>query len=194
VEHNYVELSEQGAQIWKLLDQLFIGHACLLALGFDPHDAPGVSMMRKPVGYSGLYEAIVQDIGKVEKGDSSPVLSISDFHFTQSGTFYTYIIKQSAFKAWLEERRFKSEYFDTSNAVQKPIINTNHKTSLMMVMEETINRYYGDQYDPSNKDSLSSQKDVVEWLMSHKNLSKREAEAIDIVTRPDNARKPKGKN
>ncbi len=32
------------------------------------------------------------------------------------------------------------------------------------------------------------QEAIVDWLMGEYKLSKREAEAIDIITRPDNAR------
>lgn len=62
-------------------------------------------------------------------------------------------------------------------------------SSLYKLMQATIARYYGGNFNAYDSDTWAKQKNIVEWLMTEHHLSKREAEAIDIVTRPDAARK-----
>ena len=61
-------------------------------------------------------------------------------------------------------------------------------SKLFNILKVVINRYYGNTFDVNDKDTWPKQKDVVEWLISEHKLSKREAESIDIVSRPDEAR------
>jgi hypothetical protein len=65
----------------------------------------------------------------------------------------------------------------------------NHDTKLLRVMQTARERYYGANFDPDDPDTLPKQTDVVAWLIATYALSKREAEAIDIVIRPDSSRK-----
>ncbi|MFM0566941.1 hypothetical protein PQQ88_01155 [Paraburkholderia caledonica] len=64
-----------------------------------------------------------------------------------------------------------------------------HKTSMLKAVQAVVDRYYGAQFEDGNADTVPRQKDVVEWLMTTFELSKREAESVDVVTRPDFARK-----
>lgn len=60
---------------------------------------------------------------------------------------------------------------------------------LYKIMQQVLGRYYGNQFDANDSDTWPKQKVVVEWLRQEHGLSDREALAIDIVTRPDEARK-----
>lgn len=62
-------------------------------------------------------------------------------------------------------------------------------SKLFSILKLVISRYYGHTFDINDRDTWANQKDVIEWLKSEHHLSKREAEAIDIVLRPDQARK-----
>jgi hypothetical protein len=62
-------------------------------------------------------------------------------------------------------------------------------SSLLGFVETVQRRWYGPNFDPLDRDTFPKQTDVVGWLMTEHVLSKRQAEAIDIVTRPDHARR-----
>jgi hypothetical protein len=62
-------------------------------------------------------------------------------------------------------------------------------TSMLGFVETVQRRWYGQNFDPNERDTYPKQTDVVAWLMSEHGLSRRQAEAIDIVTRPDQARR-----
>lgn len=64
-----------------------------------------------------------------------------------------------------------------------------HKTRMLNVVQAVIERYYGPQFEDGNIDTVPRQKDVIEWLMQTFDLSKREADSVDVVTRPDFARR-----
>jgi hypothetical protein len=74
------------------------------------------------------------------------------------------------------------------NAKEGPAHQT-HKTTLLDATRVVIDRYYGSQFNESDLSTITSQKVVVDWLMETYKLSRREAEAVDIVTRPDSARR-----
>lgn len=56
---------------------------------------------------------------------------------------------------------------------------------LLMLLDVTLARYYGVNFLPSDASTWPRQKDVVGWLREVHGLSEREAQAIDIVCRPD---------
>jgi hypothetical protein len=60
---------------------------------------------------------------------------------------------------------------------------------LLSTVEAVINRYYGGQFNPDDADTWTRQTDVIEWLTREHKLTNREAEVVDIVTRPDKARR-----
>ncbi|MGJ8620068.1 MAG: hypothetical protein ACSHWN_07040 [Methylophilaceae bacterium] len=64
-----------------------------------------------------------------------------------------------------------------------------YQTKLMQLMDKVLERYYGSLFDINDRDTWPKQKDVTEWLKEKHNLSHREAISIDLVTRPDEARK-----
>jgi hypothetical protein len=63
-----------------------------------------------------------------------------------------------------------------------------HSSKLMTPLEEVGRRYYAVNFSLADDETWPKQKVVVEWLISTHGLSKREAEAIDIVARPDRLR------
>lgn len=63
------------------------------------------------------------------------------------------------------------------------------KSRLYKVMETVLARYYGPQFDQFDSDTWPKQRNIVEWLKAEYGLSEREAIAIDLVTRPDEARR-----
>lgn len=91
-----------------------------------------------------------------------------------------------------EERDFVRESY--RRAIGVPLdssqggIDYGRHSRLSAIMEKVIARFYGPNFDPNDSDTWPRQVDIVEWLQSAHHLSKREAEAIDIVTRPDRAR------
>jgi hypothetical protein len=64
-----------------------------------------------------------------------------------------------------------------------------HNSKLYHILQNVVERYYGNLFDINDSDTWAKQKDVIEWLKSEHGLSEREATAIDLVTRPDEARK-----
>lgn len=66
--------------------------------------------------------------------------------------------------------------------------HSKHRTKLLELTQAVIDRYYGAQFNAADASTITSQKIVVDWLMETHNLSRRSAEAIDIVTRPDSRR------
>ena len=205
---DYNELTGQTDSAWKVVEFLYFHQACLLALGFDPNnDNTGRGSTNHPLGYTAIYQAIVEDVssvlqiangvdGDLEKMES--VLNRSDIIQPDKGNRYTefYRIRQSAFKNWIENKRFESEYFLTEDKGKKTVVGRfkpEYQTRLMAIMYETINRYYGENYDPNDRDSVTKQADLVEWLETTYSLSNAEARAIDKMTRPEQSKSPQGK-
>lgn len=58
-------------------------------------------------------------------------------------------------------------------------------SKLMNALNEVQSRYYGPNFLLSDQQTWPKQKDVVEWLKESRGLSEREANAVDIVARPD---------
>jgi hypothetical protein len=62
-------------------------------------------------------------------------------------------------------------------------------SSLLSLIPKVLERYYGSSYVPTDPDTWTRQVVVINWLMKTFKISEREAEAIDVVTRPDHARR-----
>lgn len=63
--------------------------------------------------------------------------------------------------------------------------STARQSRLMSLTEAVYERYYGANFSPADSDTWPRQKDIVLWLKQVHGLSEREAQAIDIVCRPD---------
>lgn len=80
------------------------------------------------------------------------------------------------------------------NSLNLPVLSTRDTRSLparrgssrlLGLQDATLARYYGENFLPSDASTWPRQKDVVSWLRETHGLSEREAQAIDIVCRPD---------
>lgn len=78
--------------------------------------------------------------------------------------------------------------FDEKSLPQASRTTRPYQTRLLGYVDEVIERYYGEGFDPSNRDTWNKQDVIVEWLMDTYKLSKRAARAIAVVTTPDSAR------
>jgi len=106
-------------------------------------------------------------------------------------------IKVSAIKKWFDLRGIRPAFFFSEEPEhQTPTRNKNpnYETLLMSIMYATIDRYYGENYMPDERDTVPLQTTVVEWLIGNYSLSKSEAMAIDKMTRPNRSRHPKGES
>ena len=102
-----------------------------------------------------------------------------------------------AFRKEINEEKIS---FDSSNfgvqdkyhcsiSVNDEVINENfHFTKLMKIQKKVIERFYGEQFDINDSDTWTKQIIIVDWLKKEFGLSNREAQAIDMITRPESAR------
>jgi hypothetical protein len=66
-----------------------------------------------------------------------------------------------------------------------PLANRRTHSRLMTLTEKVYERYYGANFSSTDTDTWPRQKDIVAWLREAHGLSEREAQAVDIVCRPD---------
>jgi len=175
-------------EFWSLREWLTIDEATYLALGCDPSNKNYC-----PDGWEGLssvlYEAVANSDGFTF--DSRTV----DFKEEGLNVDKT-LIKVSAIKEWFQLKKMENAFF---NREKKESINTEeivrpeYRSRLMTIMYETINRYYSKNYDPNDRDTVTKQTDLVEWLETTYSLSNAEARAIDKMTRPEQSISPQGK-
>lgn len=102
------------------------------------------------------------------------------------------MVRAAALRAFLDGKLDVSpevKATGTSSHSRVHLASFQHETKLLRVLETTRERYYGKNFVPNDPETLPKQTDVVAWLMATYSLSKREAEAIDIVTRPESARR-----
>jgi hypothetical protein len=103
-------------------------------------------------------------------------------------------IKVTAIKEWLTLKSIKPPFFFPDEPEQQTVISKpEYQTRLMSIMYETINRYYGENYDPSDRDTVPNQIRLIAWLRDTYSLSDPEAKAIDKILRPEQVKRPQGK-
>lgn len=90
-------------------------------------------------------------------------------------------------KAWLTNIEIKPGFFFPDEAYERLSTKeqSTHQTKLMNILDQTVQRYYGETFDPEVKDSYPKQDHIVEWLKQEHSLSNRQAMSIDIIVRPD---------
>ena len=93
---------------------------------------------------------------------------------------------------WFEFKGFKPAYFFPDAPKETVHHKQNYQTRLMKIMDIAIARYYGDNFDPENRDTYPKQDHVIEWLMSEFSLTRRKAESIEIIITPRNDNYSKG--
>jgi hypothetical protein len=125
------------------------------------------------------------------KGDRTPYEEI----FTPNNIRFSaeiehsddFLIRQAAIPEWLNSKGIESEYFSsldrpfTTDVIARP----EYQTELMLIMYDTIERYYGNNYDLNDSDTAPKQTDVIGWIMEKYSISEAKAKAVDKMTRPD---------
>lgn len=96
-------------------------------------------------------------------------------------------IRRKAFREAICRKDICICTYETDKSASNVVFD-HHDTKLMRIQKEVLNRFYGELFDINDSDTWTTQNVVVEWLIAEFGLSKREAEAIDMVTRPDQAR------
>ena len=111
------------------------------------------------------------------------------------------LINVDSFVTWLEKHNIDAPFFSNEAPIPKPVKRPEYSTHMIKIMYDVIERYYGENYDPNNRDSVSSGPAVQKWITenyersdgSGEPVSGVEARAIDTMTRPDDIRRPKTK-
>lgn len=96
-------------------------------------------------------------------------------------------VRRTAFRKAIGEEDVFSSKPEPNKDTLTDIVDS-HSTKLLKIQKKVLDRFYGTQFDITNRDTWTNQSVIVDWLITEFNLSKREAEAIDLVTRPDAAR------
>jgi hypothetical protein len=128
--------------------------------------------------------------------------------YTEEGNHVsTFGIRQTAIPEWLNACGVESEYFSSLDKQNKRFVipppeseyfswpdnpdkidviaRPEYQTKLMAIMYATIERYYGENYDPNDSDTAPKQTDVIGWIRKKYSLSEAKAKAVEKMTRPD---------
>jgi hypothetical protein len=117
--------------------------------------------------------------------------SVSKFDFQ----FFT----RQELARWIKSTKTVSAFYFESNTTDKEAkkavqladrILTPNRTGLMDIVEEASAKFWGFQATPSDPSLHFTNAEIVEWLLSHRKVSKNVAESIATIIRPSWA--PKG--
>lgn len=98
-------------------------------------------------------------------------------------------LKRTDFRKFIGEKDVSINTDEINESLpNETFFHGDHDTKLMRIQKEVLNRYYGNQFDVTDRGTWSKQSDVVAWVRQEYNLTEREAMAVDMVTRPDQAR------
>ena len=97
-------------------------------------------------------------------------------------------VRRIAFRKSINEDEVFNNKQDSDKTTTADKLN-HHHTRLLKIQEKVIEHFYGNQFDIDDPDTWTNQKVIVNWLITNFKLSAREAQSIDIVTRPDQARR-----
>jgi len=205
---------EDKLQFWFLKESLSIYQAAVLACGEDPSlnyvetasDVEGCMIQGLPYehgmpsGFDAFSQALIDDVKK----DSRALLFTDDdsemvFKEVQSNgrnpsdINVRTTLRVSDIRQWLTRKGIKPAFFFPEADGDITISSRpNYQTYLMSLMYKTIDRYYGENYDPNDRDTIPKQVNVIDWLVTNYSLSDVEAKAIDKLTRPERSKRPKG--
>jgi hypothetical protein len=107
--------------------------------------------------------------------------------FGRVGRIDDFEIRQAAIPEWLSSNGIESDYFSLLDYPVKTevIARPEYQTALMVIMYATIERYYGENYDPDDRDTVPKQIDVIGWIRKKYSISEARAKAVDKMTRPN---------
>jgi hypothetical protein len=119
---------------------------------------------------------------------------VSDFyHWLESDSrsgFETQRFSRSEIARWISDIGVKSIYqFDKSKTTASQVTTARwpwgeYETTLLGHLEAAALRYWV-KYDPDDAMTAQTNATVAEWLVEHRNVSKKMAEAIASILRPD---------
>jgi len=207
---------EDKLQFWFLKESLSIYQAAVLACGEDPslnyvetasdlegymiHGLPHKQGM--PSGFDAFSQALIDDVKKdsraslfTEDGSEMVFKEVQSNGRNPSDINIHTTLRVTDIRQWLTSKGIKPPFFFPEaegdlTATSRPT----YQTHLMSIMYETIERYYGENYDPNDRDTVPKQVNVIEWLKETYSLTGRQADAIDVLTRPAHVKSPKSKN
>jgi hypothetical protein len=168
-------------KIWKLKKYLTLEEAASLALDIIPQDKKIVDE-----DYKSMLSVLVEALNMKEFSEDSikqpPHIDVSIY----SHVSYETKIAIPELQKWFAKQNFHSEFFNNNLAEsnQTNLSETNYTTKLMKIMNKAIHRYYGENFDHSDKDTHPKQEHIVAWLRAEFSLSQRQAEAIEIIIAP----------
>lgn len=106
-------------------------------------------------------------------------------------------VKTSELISWFESKSLKPSFFfeesPSRTLIPSDISRPKYRTKLMKIIDRTVERYYGENFDINDPDSYPSQQEIVGWLEREFSLTTPEARSVErvITHRGDNY--PKGK-
>jgi len=170
--------------LWRAKEWLTLHQAASLSCGVDPSNA---NETEAPAGWHGIYEALLEELfdsPMIIASTLKPEDVILGRNGWQEPMPQECFVRQTAIGAWLDSKGIRPAYFFPNDEAAEPRPKHGYSTSLMDAVDAVVARYYGENYDPSNPDSIPRQAHVIEWLKETYSLSSRQAESVDIVARP----------
>ena len=187
---------ENSLKFWKAKEWLTIHEIAHLVIGSDPTERA-----EEPAGWRAIYDALGLNLEEYHKIKGSNEIFPKDpdsFNgiFTEvnirkndgeGANFSPYLIKQSVIPEWLNSIGLESDYFAclVGNVKAEVMARPEYQTELMRIMYKTIERYYGENYVPDDRDSWPKQVNVIGWLEVTYSLSGAKAKAVEKMIRPD---------
>lgn len=109
----------------------------------------------------------------------------------EKSDFYKQSFARKDIQRWIDANHLPSLYRFEQN--QPPDTETPsgrwpwgaHHTELLGHLEAAALRYWQENYDPTDATTASTNKDVAEWLVTERKVSKKMAEAIASMLRPN---------
>ncbi len=204
-------------QFWRKLEWLSIYDAALLLCDVNPsnnfaldkNDIEIYELERKfytvgaPEAFESALTLLLDHVKKDQQSLSSQPSDETIFKEVQfknghasGGINPSTEVRMKSLIDWYVKNEYDSDFFTVQAEKyghEKKPTKPEYQTKLMSIMYETIERYYGENYDPDNPDTISKQRDIEDWLQETYSLSGRQADAIYVLTKPDHHKNPQGK-
>lgn len=196
---------------WRQNGMFTIEQISILTIGGNPTDVKFIESHREEISVieGKLVKCVVTELEELKRlhtaGYKDNVLedACSDFgmifysslreNYLSSSTgvllhssIHSIELYVSEINKWFKSMEMKPIFFFPEADRDKLRIDeeSKHQTRLMTIMDETINRYYGENFAPEDKDSYPVQTEIIEWLEKNYALSGRRAEAIEVIIGP----------
>lgn len=106
-------------------------------------------------------------------------------HLRLYATFFKNYWQQSRDEIQQLRTAFRTAIGLSPNQSDEQPANQPKRSKLFSLITPVLARYYGQNFVETDSSTWPRQKDIVSWLKETEGLSEREAQAIDIVCRPD---------